>query len=145
MNTNNDFHEPLHHKFRIPFGGESPETLSAVELPPRPTPVHDPMEELARLISKPPAVPKIGLMASGSMRKCFETVIEDVDRLVREHVERATALQQEAETFTAVIREAGEKLCARIEQEAVRGCQVSQVMRAAREMIETVIPPDSVQ
>lgn len=99
------------------------------------------MEELARVIERPPKLPKIGADASDSMRRCFETVAADIEQLAAEHVERAAQLQQEALSFSAIIREAGERLCEKIEQEALRGFQISKIMTTSRQMLTDPAKP----
>lgn len=94
----------------------------------------DLLAQLARLLDNPP-VPKIGVEAASAMRRCFETVASDVERLAAEHVRRSTELQQEAQTFAAVVRGAGEKLCHQIEQEALRGFQISKIVTTAQQMM----------
>lgn len=128
---------------------EPPSLIRAERLPPTflhteaPRKVQTPsmMEELARVIERPPKLPKIGADASDSMRRCFETVAADIEQLAAEHVERAAQLQQEALSFSAIIREAGERLCEKIEQEALRGFQISKIMTTSRQMLTDPAKP----
>lgn len=97
------------------------------------------LDELAKVLDAQQPAPKVGLDASASMKSCYETVAVDIERLAQEAVDRALAIQQEAQTFAAVIREAGAELCARIETETTRGYQISSIMRTAQKMAST--PP----
>lgn len=100
------------------------------------------LRRLADLLRNPDQVPPIGTKIADVMRGCFQRTAEDIERLSREHYDRAVELQQEAQTFAAIVRDAGEVLCARIEREAARGFQVSEVMTLARVLVRQD-PPES--
>jgi hypothetical protein len=104
-------------------------------------PVADVLAELARLIEHPPRVPDIGRHASAAMQRAFDTVVADVERLAQDGVDRAHAIQQEALSYSAVLRETGKLLCEKIETEATRAYQISMIMRTAQDRLQGPIPP----
>lgn len=114
------------------------EILRRAELPPVPM-----MDEgtsrvlgfdVEKLLAEEPIVPEIGQKASQSMEKVFAAVADDVERLAKDGVDRAAAIHQEALSYAAVLRESGQFLCRKIEEEAARSRQLSLVMRKARDI-----------
>lgn len=94
------------------------------------------LDELARLIGGPARqVPRIGIEASQMMKRAFETAAADIERLAQESVDRAALAQQEAISYANVLRQSGELLCGKMEDEAARCFQISEVMRHTKELL----------
>ncbi len=102
----------------------------------------DPLANLARLISEPPAAPPIATHASNGMREAFDRVAQEIVSVAQDGVDRANQNLQEAISYADIIRKAGDVLCSRIEAEGVRMLQTSRLMREARTALgEAADPP----
>lgn len=93
------------------------------------------LDKLLENIEVPGVSPQIGIAAAQAMHNCFEQTARDIEQLALDGVDRAMAIQQEAKVFADVLRESGKVLCDRIEAEAARGAQISEVMRVARSAV----------
>lgn len=109
------------------------------------TPPDQRLADLLRHIKEaPPPTPKVGVDAAQNMRNAYSTVVADIRRVAQDHVDRAVALQQESESFCAIVEQAGMRLCEKIEAEAVRGYQVSTIMREVRAALVEPAPAPAV-
>lgn len=94
------------------------------------------LDQLFKLITADPIVPKIGATASQALMRCFEQTAADVEKLAQDHTARAEQLHQEAISFAESIRKMGDLFCRRIEEQTTRGAQVSNLMQQARGILE---------
>lgn len=91
--------------------------------------------ELIQKIKDDPAMPQVGVLSGKGFLQGFNLIADDVMRLANDHVDRAERTRVEAEALAAEIRRCGSLFCRRVEEEAVRGFQVSRIVREARRMI----------
>jgi len=101
----------------------------------------DHLAALHQMLTEPMRVPEIGVASAQAMQNCYETVASDIEKVAQDHLDRAQALVQEAQTFASIIRESGQRLCEKIQQDAARGMQVSVVMRSARQLLGETAEP----
>lgn len=123
--------------------------LEAFRPKPKPTAAEaekDILTKLLQAIDVPPEPPKIGAAAAQAMRNCFDQTAKDIELLATDAVDRALQIQAEAKVFAEILRDAGRVLCDRIELEASRDAQISQIMRTARSVIaSSQAPPEPPQ
>lgn len=100
----------------------------------------DVLDGLARLLEQPPRPPRVGLEAAKLIVQCFETVAADVERIAKERVDAALALQQEVHTWATVLRESGGVLSDKIEDETGRLFQASKAFRQVRALLADELP-----
>lgn len=100
------------------------------------------IEALAAALDAPSETPKIGVEAARAVLACFERVAADVELLANDHVDRARALQADAQVFAERIRSSGDQFARQIEDETARGRQISMVLREARKLIATYSPSE---
>lgn len=107
----------------------------AMPQPPRPAtnPPPNALAELARMISQPPAIPKIGTISAESAMRGFDEAANDIEKLGKDAHDRGCDLMQQAVTYAKILREAGQELCRRIEAETIRNYQISTIMRSTQE------------
>lgn len=102
----------------------------------------DPLAKLAELIKHPPMVPPIGDNASRGMREMFEAVAVEMEAVARDAVAKAESNLQEVLSYASVIRQSGDRLCARIESEAIRMLQMRDGVRTVVEAFREPIVPE---
>lgn len=95
----------------------------------------DLVAELARLIGEAPNVPRIATEASDRMRHIAESTAAAIRKVAQERVDAAKELQQHAESYASIVVNAGDLLCRRIEQEAVRMNQAALLLEKAGELV----------
>lgn len=103
-------------------------------------PLSQPLQELLDMIQLEVPTPAIGVQASKAVSNCFESTARDVIALAQDNLDRANEIMQQALSFATIIRESGNVLCGRIEQETATGFQVSTLIRAARERLAGRLP-----
>lgn len=94
--------------------------------------------ELNSIVGKTLAMqdaPQIGEQAALAIRRAAAATADDVERVAQEHVDRAVRLQVEAFNMAADIRARADVMAHSIEEETLRGAQVSFIMRKARDVI----------
>lgn len=100
-----------------------------------------PLDGLMDLLKAGPRPPEVGVAAAQAMRQCFEAAASDIEKIAAEGVESAKLVEQEAKSFAAIIREHGENLCKRVEDQSARTRQVSLVLREVAKLIAEPAAP----
>jgi sialic acid synthase SpsE len=77
--------------------------------------------------------PKAGQLAALAMAKLSEVTAADLEKAATALVDRALAIQKEANEFASIIRDQGKSLFERIEDASARADKASEIFRKARE------------
>jgi hypothetical protein len=93
------------------------------------------LDSLIQQIKADPAMPKLGIIAGSGFHKGFTIIADDIIKMADEHVERAMQTRDEAHELAEQIKRCGAILCRRLEEESVRGFQVSRIAKLSRKMI----------
>jgi hypothetical protein len=93
------------------------------------------LDEIVAAIKKDRAMPQVGVLSGKGFLQGFNVIADDVVKIANDHVRRAEQTREEAVAFADEIRRCGTVFCRRVEEEAVRGYQVSRILREARKVI----------
>lgn len=97
------------------------------------------LARIARSFAQP--VPKVGRDAAANIRLAFATLANDIESAAAEASERAKAVEDEARSYASVIRQAGEVLCSKIENEVTGTYRLSVALRELRKELGPAQPP----